>query len=318
MAVISLVRAHPGLLVALCRHLDRAQEPVSKDTLYSRFVPGSLDTGPETAPALTFQNTLDFGQRIDVLAGTTKGIGVSEPHRGDWRDNDDVAIQGLLLDRLLDEALAGSDPFDADQDAPTADFARLATWLVRVDPTGPFVTFKPSAQGHPRKLMDGMGGNPDWVPRDQAGWDAFSRWAVALGLARERPTVQRVDQSLGLVPDVYRVVRDRIIRGLTSRVETLEALLQRLGESVPLLSTGRLDLAWNRYLSVNPEREVFSALSFALVRLAQEGVVDLVGAGDGVPYTLRFGRYADVPSPFGRRSAEVRPISNVRIFEEAT
>ena len=318
MAVLNLARAHPGLFFALCRHLDQLGKSQDRNELYARFVPGSLDRGPDKAPAISFNNTITLGQRTGVLAITTSGVGIAEPESGKWRGIDREGARQQMLDRLLDIDVAGADPFSSDEDAPAADFARLATWFVRVDPTGPVVLHRASAPGHPRRLMDEMGGNPDWVPGDPAGWDMFHRWAVALGFARERPTTSQADQSLGLVPDTYPVLSGRL--GLLSidKVQTLESALKALSTVIPLVPTGRLDEAWIRYTGASVERAVIPSVSFALFRLAEEGRLDLLPSGDGVPYALRFGEYADVPSPYGARSAEVRRYSNVKILGGAS
>lgn len=314
MAVLNLARAHPGLLVALLRHLDRHDQGIDPSELYRRFVPGAIDLGPDKGPDISFRDTLNIGRRMGVLTHPPGGVAITPDQRGAWKDAQFERAMHRLLDLLLLAENAGVDPFGKDKGAPTADFARLAVWFVRVDPTGPFVHYKAGAVGHPKRLMKEMGGDPDWVPDDRAGWDAFARWVVALGLARERPTTQSADQNLALMPDLYRLVKRQLptpARGTT----TLESLLVQLGASNPLLTRGRLEKVWNDRLGREPGREVFPALAFALFRLDREGAIQLQPAGDGIPYTLRFGVYEDEPSPYGRRSAEVRRYSNVKVLE---
>jgi hypothetical protein len=317
MAILNLARAHPGLLVALLRHLDRLGDAVDPATLYRRFVPGSIDLGADKAPALSFQDTLNFGRRIGALIDTPQSVTLEASQRGTWTNAGLDQSMDQVLDLLLNEENAGANPFEESHKARTADFARLATWFVRVDPTGPLVSYRPSAVSHPKRLLEEMGARgkdaETWVPGDRAGWDAFARWVVALGLARERPTTQSVDQNLALMPDLYRLVKRRLpaLRGTAA----LESLLTELGTSTPLLTTGRLDKAWNERVGNEPGRHVFPALAFALFRLDREGAIQLKPAGDGIPYTLRFGVFKDVMSPYGRRSAEERRYSNVTVLE---
>jgi len=234
-----------------------------------------------------------------------------------WSGAPESAAALALLAVLLDEVNTGIDPFTSSNDSASADFARLATWLAQVDPTGPLIQHKQGAPSHPRTLMDQMGGDPQWVPGDVAGWDAFARWTVALGLARERPTTRQFDRGLGLMPDLYPVVRDALERVEHTGVQTLESLLMALAGVLPILTNGRLDRAWRSATSVADDREVPPPLSFALFRLWQDGRVELLPAGDGVPYLLRFGAYTDVPSPYGPREAEQRRYSNVRVLKES-
>lgn len=312
MSVLEFERADPGLLVALCRHLDRAEATVERSEIRRRFLPGAIDRGDGKAPELTLRNTLDFACRVGLFGESQSELELETEHRGKW--GPDVAWQ-TVADVLFSPGVAGVDPFE-DDDAPAGDFARLAAWFVNVDPTGPPLQFRAAGEGHPKTLMKEMGGDPAWVPNDQASWSPFVWWMTALGLGRERPTGKTFDRNLGLLPDVYRAVRDRLEVGRASKgkVETLESLLDFLGRVLPVAATGRLDQAWRRHIGTADDRRLSPALSFALVRLQQEGAVQLIQSGDGVPYALVFGRYENVPSPFGPRSAQERRYSGVQVL----
>ena len=305
MAVLTSTRALPGLLASLLAHLARAGA-LPREGLWDRFVPAPLREAGE-APKHTFDDTLALARTLGLLQERPGGLELTDAGRDAWAGR--TSVEGFMAAWMLDPALAGTDPLDPEAEArPTGDLARTLAWFLELDPTDVPLYQATGAQRrhHAAVRLEEAGGDPAWAPTD-AAWHTFSRWALYLGFARQRP----VDgKTMGIVPDAHRVVRRALPQLTLSAAQPIAAFLGELGQRVPVLCGPAAERAQAR-MAAAEGREVKPCLAFALERLAREGEVLLTRQGDAEEWAFRFGRFTKVAAPDGDRRAQVRTYTHV-------
>lgn len=288
MPVLTPPRALPGLLMSIARFVhDRGAVPEAD--LFELTVPQPLRRSDgEGAAELTFDNTIEVGKRIGLLDVVRKKVTVPN---GALDGGTHVAWEQFLLERVLAPAIAGDDPF-AEAAGASADLAKTLCWFLDLDPTAAPVFTGPNKQNAPQTRLDMLVSDGDLVKRlsvADAAWNSFSRWAVYLGLAR---TVN-VGRAVGILPDAYPAIRRIAADVVGKRPEPIGAGLKKIGDRIPVLGEGRIARRWHELHAMDAERDLPPALSFALFRLHDEGLVKLSHVGDAdVVWRFRFGRDA--------------------------
>lgn len=285
MPILTPPRALPGLLMSLARFLE-ANGPMPQPDLFDLTVPQPLRKAEGDGGAkLTFDNTLEIGRRIGLLevdgqsVSTFGGAGISKSK---------VPPEQFLLDWVLSGDVAGKDPFS--EEGAAGDLARTLCWFLDLDPMAAPVFTGAKKENAPQTRLDMLVPDGKLVKRlsvADAAWSSFARWASYLGLAR----VVNVGRSVGVLPDPYIALRRLITDTLGKRPEPLATGLAKLGERIPVIGAGRLAQSWHALHAPDVERDVPPALSCALFRLHDEGLIKLSDVGDAdAVWRLRFGR----------------------------
>jgi hypothetical protein len=132
-------------------------------------------------------------------------------------------------------------------------------------------------------------------------YSIFAAWALYLGFAW-----RHLRQTL--VPDPTRHIRWRLEQefGAAQQAMSMTDFLRKLSVWCPVLDSGsfRLELENQGVLDKLPAKHLCSALSFSLVRLAEEGRLDLTHAADADALLLDERIVADRPEL--QRVSEVR------------
>lgn len=306
MPVLTPPRALPGLLMSIARFVhDRGA--VREEDLFDLTVPQPLrKSDREGAAELTFDNTMEVGKRIGLLEVVRKKVVVPD---GTLDDGTRVTQEQYLLERVLAPEIAGEDPF-ADGAGASEDLARTLCWFLDLDPMEAPVFTGTNKQNAPQTRLDMLVSDGDLVKRlsvADAAWNSFSRWAVYLGLAR---TVN-VGRSVGIIPDPYPAIRRIAADVVGKRPEPIGVGLKKLGERIAVLGEGRIARRWHELHTLDAERDLPPALSNALFRLHDEGLVKLSSVGDAdVKWRFRFGR--DVAQGFdGPVAPQVATFSHI-------
>lgn len=285
MPILTPPRALPGLLMSLAQFLEE-QGPMPQPDLFDLAVPQPFRKAEGDGGAkLTFENTLEIGRRIGLLEVDGQSVGTSSAA---GLGKSKLVPEHFLLDWVLSEGVAGQDPFA--EDGPAGDLARTLCWFLDLDPMAAPVFTGAKKENAPQTRLDMLVPDGKLVKQlsvADAAWSSFARWASYLGLAR----VVSVGRSVGVLPDPYVALRRRITEVLTKRPDPLATALAKLGERIPVIGAGRLAQRWHALHAPDLERDVSPALSYALFRLHDEGVIrlSLVGDADAV-WRLRFGR----------------------------
>ena len=287
MPILTPPRALPGLLVSIGQYLA-SRGSVAETELYDLTVPETFRKADgEGGAQITFNDTLVVGERVGLLrrksgsVSTVPGFDLSASK---------LPPERLLLEAVLDEPVAGKDPFSG-EDGPGADLARTLCWFLDLDPMDPPVFTGARKENSPQVRLDIHleRADRDLVDRltvADAAWNSFARWAVYLGLARVVPA-----RPTGIIPDPYLAIRRITADVLAKRPEPIGTALRKLGERIPVLGAGRLAQQWRSVHASDAAQELPPALSYALFRLHDEGRarLSLVGDADTV-WRLRFGR----------------------------
>ncbi len=306
MPILTQPRALPGLLMSIARFLDE-RGAIDQPELFDLVVPQPLRKSEGDGGAkLTFENTLEVGNRIGLLEMSGKSIKTSEkaPVAGAK-----VAPERFLLEWILSEDVAGEDPF-ASKEGASADLARTICWFLDLDPMDAPVFTGAKKENAPQTRLDMLVSDAKLVKRlsvADAAWSGFARWAAYLGLAR----VVTVGRSVGVIPDPYVALRRTVDDALGKRPDPLATAFAKIGERIPVVAGGRLSRQWHELHAVDDERDVPPALAHALFRLHDEGAVKLTHVGDAsVVWRFRFGRRT-MPGYDGPVAPQISTFSHV-------
>lgn len=285
MPILTPPRALPGLLMSLAQFLEE-HGPMPQSDLFDVAVPQPLrKVDGDGGAKLTFDNTLEIGRRIGLLE--VEGQSISTPSAAGLGKSK-LAPEQFLLDWVLSEDCAGEDPFS--EEGAAGDLSRTLCWFLDLDPMAAPVFTGAKKENAPQTRLDMLVPDGKIVKRlsvADAAWSSFARWAVYFGLAR----VVSVGRSVGVLPDPYVALRRLVTDTLSKRPDPLATALSKLGERIPVIGAGRIAQRWHALHAPDLERDVSPALSYALFRLHDEGVIklSLVGDADAV-WRLRFGR----------------------------
>lgn len=300
-------RNHPGLAQALIDFLEMAG-PTPEDELQALFVPEALPRNPteaasEWAGTISFKDTSSTLVEAGVLeADSTGRLGVAKAYLEARKSTPERALTFWLLH----EARTGSDPF-LKEEGPTADLARLLTWFLDIDPTGPWPSVGARADANPvdRLLQDTDRVLQQTPFPDVTSWTRFTRWASALGLGELRP-------NGALDPDPTEAIGAALPSVLDGDLPISE-FLGRLSERLPLFG-GHLERAWRRLDGLGPSGHVKPSLANALLRLEGQGRLTLDSGLDARDVVLfefsRFEPFRGVEgqlAPEKQRYARIRP-----------
>lgn len=287
MPILTLPRALPGLLVSIGQYLG-TRGSIAETELFDLTVPETFRKADgEGGAQLTFNDTLAVGERVGLLR--RKGGSISAAPGVDLSGSK-LPPERFLLEAVLDEPVAGKDPFSS-EDGPGADLARTLCWFLDLDPMDPPVFTGARTENSPQVRLDthlerAERSLVDRLTVADAAWNSFARWAAYLGLARAVPA-----RPTGIIPDPYVAIRRITTDVLAKRPEPIGAVLRKLGERIPVLGAGRLAQQWHAVHTADAAQELPPALSYALFRLHDEGRAKLSRVGDAdTVWHLRFGR----------------------------
>lgn len=257
------------MCVALLYLAQRRGQGDDADQIIDAIAPPSLSSDPGKLQLDARRNLVAVvelglatrtGDRIKLTPAATKAAGKGP-----------VAMSALIRDRVLSEEL-NTAPWGSQEGA--RDLTNALAWFLSFSPAeapNSMERASPSAKSlqerdfGPRHSQDDE--SSGWPISNDTRWNAFQRWACALGFAWRSPARR-------LIPDPTPVVRGSL-PSIFGAQKSLDAhtFVGALGTSIPVLETG----AYRRTVEQNwkrPPRDVETlspATSEALLRLAASG-----------------------------------------------
>lgn len=238
MAVLNPPRVIPGLGRSIVNFLAENRKEWDEASLVDAFNPGVNDSD---GAADGVRNTLSAFRAIGILElgpGGTTQVAASVAAQGPAFGR--ATFRNLMLKHVFDLERDGDPWAVREGDASTSgarDLSRALAWFLAQDALGEPLRWTATG-GNVERLQAAQfatNQNNQWALVNDTRWNAFSRWAVALGLAV--PSVAR--SAPGLVPLPTVAVADAVTELPVGRT-TIFDFLAALGQRVPAISGGAL------------------------------------------------------------------------------
>lgn len=246
MAVLNPPRVLPGLGRAIVNFLIENRSTWNEAGLVEVFRPEGLN---ESGAAHGVTNTLSAFRAIGILESDTKGsitVTNSVTEHGNRFERDE--FRRLMLSHVLNLRRDGDPWAVSDEEASTSgarDLSRALSWFLAQDAVGAPFTWNDNVQ---KLQADQFGSdqNAEWPFANDTRWNAFTRWATALGLAA--PSVVRS----GLVPLPTVAVADAVAE-LPNGQMPIQDFLGALARKLPILHGGMIRNGLVARLVVDPD-----------------------------------------------------------------
>lgn len=249
MAVLNPPRALPGLGRAVVNFLVESRSTWSEGVLVDTFRPKGLNESE--AAVLSVKNTLSAFRAIGILANDDHGaitIANSVKKHGSPIGRD--AFRRLMLNHVFDVNRDGDPWAVSEGEASTSgarDLTRGLSWFLAQDALAAPLNWNENVQKMQADQF-GPGQNAQWPFSNSNPWNAFTRWAPALGLAV--PSV--VKGNTGLVPLPTLAVADAIDE-MAERQIPIRDFLDALAVKIPILPGGVIRNGLARRLNFDPD-----------------------------------------------------------------
>lgn len=272
MAVLNPPRVIPGLGRSIVNFLIESRSAWDDADLVEALKPAGVNDDGNAADGV--RNTLSAFRAIGIIESASDGsVVVASSATATGRAFDRVEFRRLMLRHVFDLARDGDPWAVAEDDAVTRgarDLTRALSWFLAQDALAEPLSWTSNVQ-QLQAAQFGTSENDRWAIINDTRWNAFSRWAPALGLAA--PSVVR--SRAGLVPLPTIAVTDALDEMPAARVpifEFLDALAQRL----PVLPGGLIRKGLVSRLGSDPDpgiqaHAVDSSLAQALRILEARG-----------------------------------------------
>jgi hypothetical protein len=248
-AVLNPPRVIPGLGRSIVNFLIENRSAWDDAGLVEAFKPAGVNEDGGAADGVT--NTLSAFRAIGILESGARGnTTVAGSVTAYGRAFDRAEFRRLMLKHVFDLDRDG-DPWSiAEGEANTSgarDLSRALSWFLAQDALGEPLRWADNVE-RLQAVQFATNQNDKWALINDTRWNAFARWALALGLAV--PSVVR--SRPGLVPLPTLAIADVIEELPTGRLpisEFLNALAQRL----PVLSGGVIRNSLATRLATDPD-----------------------------------------------------------------
>ncbi|GAA3043226.1 hypothetical protein GCM10010464_04170 [Pseudonocardia yunnanensis] len=272
----------PKGMFLIARTLRHHGKPVERASLKALLQPPSLPL--RKAGTNTFDASLKALR--DLGLAQTDGSTVTYNAKAPAPDDMETFYDGLLA-CIMSDAAIGEEDGTAQEDL----MAALAWWCAQ-DPHA-----EPVGWDRVQELLShDMGATFQSFPiGNSVPWLAFGRWAVSLGFAEQQSFGE--PGGLRLIPDVTRALKRAVrISGLHGTVRA-DQFLTVVRAELPVVDGGRLAMRWRPTWDLPPGRQAVSgaidrALSHALLRCAEDGLLGLLSLSDASKVTLSDGNAA--------------------------
>lgn len=249
MAVLNPPRVLPGLGRAIVNFLIESRTTWTEQGLVDAFKPEGVNESGGAADGVT--NTLSAFRAIGMLESDTKGnitVANSVTQRGSRFGRDD--FRRLMLSHVLDLRRDGDPWAVGEGEASTSgarDLTRALSWFLAQDALGSPLNWNDNVQKMQADQF-GTGQNALWPFANDTRWNAFARWATALGLAV--PSVVR--STSGLVPLPTLAVADAVAEMGDGQMP-IQDFLDALARKLPVLPGGIIRNGLVTRLIVDPD-----------------------------------------------------------------
>lgn len=249
MAVLNPPRVLPGLGRAIINFLIESRSNWDEAGLVDAFKP--LGVNESGAAADGVRNTVSAFRAIGMLESSTRGNisvanSVAVPGSRFGRDE----FRRRMLSHVLDLSRDGDPWAVGDGDASTSgarDLTRALGWFLAQDALGTPLNWNDNVQKMQADQF-GTGQNAQWPIANDTRWNAFARWAPALGLAV--PSLVRA--TSGLVPLPTVAIADAVAEMPAGQMQ-VQDFLDALARKIPVLSRGVIRNGLVARLNVDPD-----------------------------------------------------------------
>ncbi len=287
MAVLNPPGALPGLARSMTNHLLTARAAYDVPRLTALFAPEGLNESKDWTRGV--DNTLQAARAIGLLEGPRgEAVEVSGTvrERSGGRPFSREEFRRTIRDLALDLKRDGN-PWAVDADVRTSgarDLSRALSWFLAQDAMGPALTWTAPDEHNAERLQSTQLRE---IPEDDrpigndTRWGAFSRWALAMGLAEPAPIR---GGGTGIVPLPVGAIRD-VVLGMERRVWPVGEFLDALGAALPVVDGGVVRAGLRDVLPEEPDPAVRadavdSSISQSVLLLEDEGHVTLTYGSD--------------------------------------
>ena len=238
MAVLNPPRVIPGLGRSIVNFLADSRREWDEDSLVEAFNPG-VNESEGAADAV--RNTLSAFRAIGIVeAGPQGTTRPADSVVADGTPHSRASFRRVMLKHVFDSERDGDPWALAEGDAITSgarDLTRALTWFLAQDALGEPLRWTDTSSNVERIQAAQFATNDHsrWPLVNDTRWNAFSRWAVALGLAV--PSVSRT--ATGLVPLPTIAIADAV-RTVPSGRTPIADFLGALARQLPAISDGTL------------------------------------------------------------------------------
>jgi hypothetical protein len=249
LAVLNPPRVLPGLGRAIINFLIESRSAWDEAGLIDAFKPGGVNESGGAADGV--KNTLSAFRAIGMLHTSPQGgitAAESVTMHGSMFGRDE--FRRVMLNHVLDLDRDGDAWAVGDGDASTSgarDLTRALSWFLAQDALGAPLSWNDNIQKMQADQF-GTSENLRWPIANDTRWNAFARWAPALGLAV--PSVVR--GASGLVPLPTLAITDTIAQMPDGQMQ-IEDFLNALARKLPVLSRGVVRSGLVARLAVDPD-----------------------------------------------------------------
>lgn len=234
MAVLNPPRVLPGLGRAIVNFLIESRSNWDEPGLVDAFKPVGVNESAGAADGVT--NTINAFRAIGILTNDAQGnitLASDVTQRGSGFDRS--AFRRMTLTHVLDVGRDG-DPWSVGEgEASTSgarDLARALSWFLAQDALASPLRWADNVERLQSEQF-GTSQNDKWALINDTRWNAFLRWAPALGLAV--PSVVRTKPGLVPLPTV--AVADAVDEMISRRMP-IQEFLSALAQKLPVLPGG--------------------------------------------------------------------------------
>lgn len=292
MGLVNPPEVTPSVMHAICRYFAFGGEShtVDRSELEALLQSPSHPDGATQGRAGPVKATVDAAIELGILAAsgtdhTTVSCRLPFPAVPLLDPAFDRAVVASLRRQVLSAENTGA-LFAAGRETQdttrSREFARIATWVLLQDPTGPGLGYDtPQAAENVEDRQQAQCLTDLGPVVNDARWNSFRRWARYLGLVRTSPENR-------LLPDPTTAVGDELdaIYAGTSDLP-VDEFVRQVGQRLPILDDGDCQaqviakvLKSDPLQELTGDRPVSRALSFALRRLARNDAIRLDNRGD--------------------------------------
>lgn len=248
MAVLNPPRVLPGLGRTIINFLIENRSSWDEPGLLDAFKPPGVndDGGSES-----IKNTLSAFRAIGILESNGQGgitVAKRVTIRGSRFGRDE--FRRLMVSQVLDVSRDGDPWAVGDEEASTSgarDLTRALSWFLAQDALGAALNWNDNVQRMQAEQF-GTGQNAQWPIANDTRWNAFSRWAPALGLAV--PSI--ASGNSGLVPLPTLAIADAVAE-LPDGQMPIQDFLDSLGRKLPILPRGVIRNGLVARLGLDPD-----------------------------------------------------------------
>ncbi|MDQ0679675.1 hypothetical protein QFZ30_003057 [Arthrobacter pascens] len=248
MAVLNPPRVLPGLGRAIINFLIENRSNWDEAKLIDAFKPPGVN---DDGGAESIKNTLSAFRAIGMLENNGQGnttVTNRVTMRGSRFGRDE--FRRLMLSHVLDLSRDGNPWAVGDEEASTSgarDLTRALSWFLAQDALGTALSWNDNVQ---KMQADQFGTtqNDQWPIANDTRWNAFSRWAPALGLAV--PSI--ASGNSGLVPLPTLAIADAVAE-LPNGHMPIQDFLDSICRKLPVLPGGVIRNGLVARLNVDPD-----------------------------------------------------------------